>query len=68
MERIIRQSYPYFVLQSTNQIDQYCVMVHTGQGFSQQISRWYFRKGNAIRKYNKILQERTNKILTKTSI
>lgn len=68
MIKIIRKSYPYFIMQDTSMIDQYCVMVHTGQGFSQQISRWYFRKGNAMRKYNKILQDRTNKILTKTSI
>ena len=63
MIKIIKQSHPYFVMQDTTKIEQYCVMVKTDYGFSQQISPWYFRKGNAINKYNKILQERTQKIL-----
>ena len=63
MIKIIKQSHPYFVMQDTDIIEQYCVMVKTDYGFSQQISPWYFRKGNAINKYNKILQERTHKIL-----
>lgn len=63
MIKIIKEAYPYFVMQDDTMVDQYCVMVKTGYGFSQQIGPWYFRKGNAIRKYNKILQERTNKIL-----
>lgn len=65
MIKIIKEAYPYFVMQDDTMIDQYCVMVKTDYGFSQQISPWYFRKGNAIRKYNQILQERTNKILNK---
>lgn len=68
MVKIIKQTYPYFVMQDTSMIEQYCVMVKTDFGFSQQISPWYFRKGNAIRKYNKILQERTMQILNKTNI
>ena len=68
MINIICKSYPYFVMQDTSMIDQYCVMVKTGFGFSQQISPWYFRKGNAIRKYNKILRERTMQILNHESI
>lgn len=63
MIKIIKQSHPYFVMQDTTQINQYCVMVKTDFGFSQQISPWYFRKGNAINKYNKILNERTMMIL-----
>lgn len=50
-------------MQDDSMIDQYCVMVRTGQGWSQQISRWYFRKGNAINKYNQILRKATNAIL-----
>ena len=63
MIKIIKSSYPYYVMQDDTMIDQYCVMIKSGAGFSQQISKWYFRKGNAINKYNKILQERTQKIL-----
>ena len=66
--KIIKDSCPYFIIQDDTKIEQYCVMVKTERGFSQQVSPWYFRKGNAIRKYNKILQERTNKILNKESI
>ena len=68
MIRIIKQSYPYYVMQDTNMIDQYCVMVKTSYGFSQQISDWYFRKGNAIKKYEKILKEKTTQILEGTVI
>lgn len=53
---IIKSSHPYYVMQDPQQINQYCVMVKTGAGFSQQISPWYFRKGNAIRKYNDIFK------------
>lgn len=63
MIRIIKKSYPYYVMQDTSMIEQYCVMVKTGYGFSQQISRWYMRKGNAIRKYEQILKAKTKDIL-----
>ena len=63
MINIIKDSYPYYIIQDTNKIEQYAVMVRTGAGFSQQISPWYFRKGNAINKYNKILQLKTKEIL-----
>ena len=63
MIKVIKQSYPYYVIQDDTMVDQYCVMVNTGAGFAQQISPWYFRKGNAIRKYNKILQSKTMEIL-----
>jgi len=63
MINIIKGSYPYYIMQDTNKIEQYAVMVHTGAGFSQQISLWYFRKGNAINKYNKILQQKTKEFL-----
>ena len=62
---IIKASYPYYVVKDETQINQFCVMVKTGAGFSQQISPWYFRRGNAIRKYNKILHDKTMDILTK---
>lgn len=68
MIKIIKHSHPYFVMQDTTQINQYCVMVKTDFGFSQQISLWYFRQGNAINKYNKILQEKTQQILNHTSL
>lgn len=68
MIKIIKKSFPYFVMQDDTMINQYCVMVKTEYGFSQQISPWYFRKGNAINKYNKILQERTNRILNHSSL
>ena len=60
---VIKSSHPYYVLQDPQQINQYCVMVKTSAGFLQQISPWYFRKGNAIRKYNNILRAKTNDIL-----
>lgn len=63
MINIIKNSYPYYIIQDTNKIEQYAVMVRTGAGFSQQISPRYFRKGNAINKYNKILQLKTKEIL-----
>ena len=63
MINIIKDSYPYYIMQDTNKIEQYAVMVRTGAGFNQQISPWYFRKGNAINKYNKILQLKTKEIL-----
>lgn len=66
--KIIKESFPYFVMQDNQQINQFCVMVRTGCGFSQQISPWYFRRGNAINKYNQILKDRTNKILNKEGI
>lgn len=62
---IIKESHPYYILQDTSQINQFCVMLKTGLGFSQQISPWYFRKGNAIRFYNKKLQQATRAILDK---
>ena len=68
MINIIKKSYPYYVMQDDTMIDQYCVMVVTGHGFSQQISPWYFRKGNAINKYNKILQQKTNEILERRTV
>lgn len=68
MIKILKQSYPYFVMQDDTMIEQYCVMVKTGAGFSQQISSWYFRKGNAIRKYNKILQSKTIEILERRTV
>ena len=63
MIRIIKEAFPYYVMQDDSMIDQYCVMVRTGQGWAQQISRWYFRKGNAINKYNQILRKATIAIL-----
>ena len=65
---IIKSTFPYYVLQDRAQINQFCVMVRTGSGFSQQISKWYFRQGNAINKYHCILADRTNKILNKEGI
>ena len=55
-------------MQDDTMIDQFCVMVKTEAGFSQQISPWYFRKGNAIRKYNKILQSKTMEILERKTL
>lgn len=63
MINIIKESYPYYVIQDDTMINQYCVMVRTGGGWSQQISDWYFRKGNALNKYNKILRKATMQIL-----
>lgn len=68
MIKIIKDCFPYYVIQDTLQINQYCVIVKTEFGFSQQISSWYFRKGNAINKYNKILHARTMKILNHDSL
>ena len=68
MIRIIKQTHPYYVIQDDTMIDQFCVMVKTDAGFSQQISPWYFRKGNAIRKYNSILREKTYEILDRKVI
>ena len=65
---ILKESYPYFVMQDTSEITQYCVMVRTPAGFSQQISPWYLRKGNAIRKYHAILKEKTNEILERRTV
>ena len=56
------------VIQDDSQINQYCVMVRTNFGFKQQISPWYFRKGNAIRKYRQILQKKTNEILNRDEL
>ena len=63
MIKVIKQSYPYYVMQDDTMINQFCVMVNTGAGFNQQISPWYFRKGNAIRKYEQFLKEKTKEIL-----
>ena len=68
MIKIIKQSHPYFVMQDDTQINQYCVMVKTGAGFSQQVSPWYFRRGNAVRKYEQILKQKTTEILTHSTI
>lgn len=68
MIKIIKQSHPYFVMQDDTQINQYCVMVKTDAGFSQQVSPWYFRKGNAVRKYEQILKHKTTEILTHSTI
>ena len=68
MIKIIKMSYPYYVMQDDTQINQYCVMVKTDAGFSQQISPWYFRKGNAVRKYEQILKQKTTEILTHNTI
>ena len=68
MIKILKQSHPYFVIQDNTIIDQFCVMVKTEAGFSQQISPWYFRQGNAIRKYNKILQSKTMEILERKTL
>ena len=68
MITIIKSSYPYYVMKDTTQVNPYCVMVKTSYGFSQQISSWYFRKGNAIKKYEKILKEKTTEILEGTVI
>lgn len=65
---IIKSTFPYYVLQDYAQINQFCVMVRTGSGFSQQVSNWYFRQGNAINKYHSILKDRTDKILNKEGI
>lgn len=65
MIKIIKSSFPYYVMQDDKQILQYCVMVKTDAGFSQQISPWYFRKGNAINKYHKIITKKTHEILDK---
>ncbi len=63
MIKIIKESYPYYVMQDDTMINQYCVMVRTEGGWSQQNSDWYFRKGNAINKYHHILRKATNQIL-----
>lgn len=63
MIKIIKDSYPYYIMQDTNKIEQYAVMVRTGADFYQQISPWYLRKGNAIKRYNKILQQKTKEFL-----
>lgn len=68
MIKIIKQSHPYFVMQDDTKINQYSVMVKTGAGFSQQVSPWYFRKGNAVRKYEQILKQKTTEILTHSTI
>lgn len=68
MIKIIKESYPYYVMQDDSMIDQYCVMVRTAQGWSQQISRWYFRKGNAINKYNQILRNAAKAILDREDV
>ena len=68
MIKIIKATHPYFVIQDDEMIEQYCVMVKTEAGFSQQISPWYFRRGNAIRKYNKILQSKTMEILERRTL
>lgn len=65
---IIKSTFPYYILQDRAQINQFCVMVRTGSGFSQQVSKWYFRQGNAINKYHSILADRTSKILNKEGI
>ena len=65
MVEIIRNSGDIFVIRDTYKIQQYCVMIKTSTNFSQQISPWYYRKGWAIRFYNKVLKERTNRILNK---
>ena len=68
MIRKIKECHPYYVIQDDNMIDQFCVMVKTDGGFCQQISPWYFRKGNAIRKYNNILREKTHEILDRNVV
>lgn len=68
MIKVLKQSYPYFVMQDDTKIEQYCVMVKTPAGFSQQISPWYFRKGNAINRYHKILSIKTNEILSHSTV
>lgn len=68
MITVIKKSYPFFVMQDDTMINQFCVMVKTEAGFSQQISPWYFRKGNAIRMYNKILQSKTMEILDRKAV
>lgn len=38
-------------------VKPYCVMAYKeGQGFTQQVSKWYMHKGWAIRAWNKIIK------------
>ena len=68
MIKIIKHSFDFYVIQDDARIEQFCVMVKTEYGFSQQISRWYFRRGYAIKAYNKILREHTRKILDRKEL
>lgn len=63
MFKVVKSSHPYWIMQDESMVNQFCVMVKTEAGFSQQISPWYFRKGNVIRKYNALLRQRTNQML-----
>lgn len=39
-------------------VKPYCVMAYNGtRGFAQQVSRWYFHKGWAVRAWRKIVGE-----------
>ena len=54
MFKTLEYQYPYGLCQDTRMIDQYCVCIKTDFGY-QQVSNWYFRLGNAKRKYNELL-------------
>lgn len=45
----------YFIYFDKNN-QWYGVFAKTGRGFSQQVSKWYIRQGDAKRKLNKLLQ------------
>ena len=37
-----------FIIKDNNELCPYAVFLNTGKGFNQQISPWYFRRGNAV--------------------
>lgn len=51
MDRVLRHDGDYALIYMPNDVRCYAVFKYTGY-FWQQVSPNYFRKGNAVRKYN----------------
>lgn len=46
----------YCLVKEESNVSQYAVLKWTGN-FWQQVSPWYFRKGNAVRKYESLIKK-----------
>lgn len=54
MDRVLRHDGDYALIYMPQDVCAYAVFKYTGN-FWQQISPNYFRKGNAVRKYNALI-------------
>lgn len=66
--KILKESYPYYLVQDDTQISPYCVLLKTEHGFYQQLTKWYTYKGCAQREYTKLIRKATHAILDRREI